>query len=172
MSAEKPPYLVLRKERAKADWKLQPRPGVRNNGRKVLVNELYAASEEHAREVEWSAGPEDGKTPVVVTGAGGLEVSTFTHEAAQDRHKHTAATEIYTVLEGTMRMRLGEVGETVTLSAGDELIVLPGTVHEVLNDAAEPFLARVHAAGCRGDEDKYVEHEGEWRRWSELKGKR
>lgn len=172
MSVEKPPYLVLRKERVKADWKLKARPGARNNGRKVLVNRIYEATEEHARDAEWAAGPEGGRTPVVETGAGGLEVSTFTHEAAQDRHKHLVATEVYTVLEGTMRMRLGDAGETVALAAGDEVVVMPGTAHEVLNDEAGPFLARVHAVGCRGDEDKYVERGGEWRRWSELREER
>ncbi len=171
MEAAKPPYLVLRKEKVEADWKLKPRPGARNNGRKVLVNSLYEKTEEHARESEWEAGPEDGRTPVVVTGVGGLEVSTFTHEAAQDCHKHLAATEVYTVLEGTMRMRLGEAGEVVTLAAGDEVVVLPGTAHEVLNEEGEPFLARVHAVNCRGDADKYVEREGAWRPVSELKGK-
>jgi len=163
MSDAKPPYLLLRKERAKADWKLRARPGARNNGRKVLVNEIYEATEEHAREAEWRAGPEDGRTPVVETGAGGLEVSTFTHEAAQDCHKHLVATEVYTVLEGTMRMRLGEAGDEVVLAAGDEVVVLPGTPHEVLTAEAEPFLARVHAVNCHGDADKYVERGGEWR---------
>ena len=169
MDAAKPPYLVLRKEAAKADWKLEPRPGARNNGRKVLVNRLYAETEEHARSPVWEAGPEGGKTPVVETGAGGLEVSTFTHEAAQDCHKHLAATEIYTVLEGTMRMRLGEAGETVVLGAGDEVVVLPGTPHEVLTGEGEPFLARVHAVNCRGDADKYVERGGVWCSVRELK---
>lgn len=162
MSSAKPPYLVLRKEAAKADWKLRARPGARNNGRKVLVNRLYERTEEHAQRPEWEAGPEDGRTPVVETGAGGLEVSTFTHEAAQDRHKHLVATEIYTVLEGTMRVRLGEAGDEVVLAGGDELIVLPGTPHEVLPAESEPFLARVHAVNCHGDADKYVERDGRW----------
>lgn len=167
-----PPYLLLRGAAARADWKLRPRPGARNNGRKVLVNRIYEATEEPARRTVWEAGPEGGKTPVVETGAGGLEVSTFTHEAAQDCHKHLAATEIYTVLEGTMRIRLGEPGETVVLGAGDEVIVMPGTAHEVLTDAAAPFLARVHAVNCGGDADKYVRSGGEWRRVSELREKR
>ena len=163
MDSAKPPYLVLRKEAAKADWKLRSRPGAKNNGRKVLVNRLYDLTEEHAQSPEWEAGPEGGKTPVVETGAGGLEVSTFTHEAAQDCHKHEAATEIYVVLEGRMRMRLGEAGGPVVLAAGDELIVLPGTAHEVLPEEGEPFLARVHTVNHHGGGDKYVKRGGEWR---------
>ena len=168
MDDAKPPYLVLRREKVKADWKLKRRAGARNNGRKVLVNRLYAETEEHARSPAWAAGPEAGKTPVVETGAGGLEVSTITHEAAQDYHKHLLATEVYTVLEGTMRMRLGEPGESVVLAAGDEVIVLPGTAHEVLNEDGEPFLARVHAVNSHGDADKYVKLDGEWRPVREL----
>ena len=40
-------------------------------------------------------------------------------------------------------------------AAGDEVIVLPGTVHQVL-ESGVAFLTRVHAISCHGPRDKYV----------------
>ena len=44
---------------------------------------------------------------------------------------------------------------------GDELIILPGTVHEVLRQR-KPFLARLHAINCHGKQDKYVRGRNRW----------
>jgi len=38
-------YLVLRKTGVESDWKLRVQPKEDNNGRKVLVNEIYPAKE-------------------------------------------------------------------------------------------------------------------------------
>jgi len=154
------PYLVLRKECVKSDWKLKVQLKEKNNGRKVLVNEIYPSKEVHAQNPEWKPSTETDKTPIVETGFGGVEVATFTHEAGQDCHKHFIGTEIYTVLEGTMCIRLEEK-EEIVLEAGDELIVFPNTTHEVLIDGT-PFLTRVHSIDCFGDKDKYVKKNGEW----------
>ena len=162
MASERISHLVLRKEQAKADWKLRVQPRKRNNGRKVLVNEIYPSKEFHARETEWKPGLQTGKSPVIETGAGGVEVATFTHEAGQDCHKHLIATEIYTVLEGRMQMRIDETDPPLVLEAGDEVIILPNTAHEVL-PGVDSFLARVHSINCHGDRDKYVRSNGEWR---------
>jgi quercetin dioxygenase-like cupin family protein len=152
-------HIVLKKDNVKADWRLHIQPKEKNNGRKVLVNEIYPSKESHIQVPVWKPGAETDKTPVLETGFGGVEVATFTHEAGQDCHKHFIGMEIYTVLEGTMRM---EVDQTlVTLEAGDEIIVLPNTVHEVLPDGT-PFLTRVHSINCYGDRDKYVDRNGEW----------
>lgn len=160
MSSEKISHLVLRKKIVEDDWKLK-KPREINNGRKVLVNDIYQKTELRAQEPEWEFGPETGKTPVIETGIGGIEVATFTHEAGQDCHKHIIATEIYTVLKGTMLMRINEKDPPLALEAGDEVIVLPNTVHEVLPDDTS-FLTRVHAIDCYGDRDKYVKRNGEW----------
>lgn len=158
-------YIVLKKDNVKADWKLHVQSN--NNGRKVLVNGIYPSKESHIQVPEWKPGPktdkipvpEKDKTPVLETGFGGIEVATFTHEAGQDCHKHLIGTEIYTVLEGTMWMKVDQT--LVTLEAGDEIIVLPNTVHEVLHEVLPdgtpvPFLTRVHSINCHGDRDKYV----------------
>ena len=161
MASERISHLVLRKEQVKADWKLRVQPKEKNNGRKVLVNEIYLSKEFHAQETEWKPGLQTDKSPVFETGAGGVEVSTFTHEAGQDCHKHLIATEIYTVLEGRMQMRIDETEPPLMLEAGDEVVILPNTVHEVLPDG-DSFLTRVHSINCYGDRDKYVRSNGKW----------
>ena len=161
MTRERISHLVLRKESVKADWRLYVRPKESNNGRKVLVNEIYPSSEAHAQEAEWASGSQTDKSPVFETGFGGLEVATFTHEAGQDCHKHLIATEIYTVLEGRMQIRVEEMEPPLVLEAGDEIIILPNTVHEVLANG-DSFLTRVHSINCYGDRDKYVRRNGEW----------
>ena len=160
MSMKAVPYIVLKKTLLEADWKLSVQPREKNNGRKVLVNELYPAKEIDAQDREWAPGPETDKTPVVVTGIGGVEVATFTHEAGQDCHKHLIGTETYTVLDGVMRMRLEEQ-VIVELQVGDEIVIFPGTVHEVVTDGVR-FLTRVHSINCYGDKDKYVKREQDW----------
>ena len=161
MASERISHLVLRKEKVKADWKLHVQPEEENNGRKVLVNEIYISKEFHAQETEWEPGSQTDKSPVFETGFGGVEVSTFTNEAGQDCHKHLIATEIYTVLEGRMRMRIDETDPPLMLESGDEVIILPNTVHEVL-PGSDSFLTRVHSINCYGDRDKYVKRNGKW----------
>ena len=155
------PYLVLGKTEVEADWKLHVLPKVKNNGRKVLVNEIYPKTEVEAIKNEWNSVPLPDKTPVVVTGIGGIEVATFTQEAGQDCHKHLIGTEIYTVLSGEMKIRLNEEEPPVTLSQGDEIVIFPGTVHEVLPEGSQ-FLTRVHSINCYGDKDKYVKKGQNW----------
>jgi quercetin dioxygenase-like cupin family protein len=160
MNSEAISHLVLKKEYVNSDWKLHV-PKENNNGRKHVVNEIYPKKEVPAQEFEWRPNPEMDRTPVLVTGLGGVEVATFTHEAGQDCHKHLIATEIYTVLEGTMLMRIDEKNPPLKLEAGDEVVVLPNTVHEVLPEGTS-FLTRVHSINCYGDRDKYVKRDGEW----------
>jgi quercetin dioxygenase-like cupin family protein len=152
-------YLVLKKQAVQGDWKLHLAPRTQNNGRKVLVSEVYPAREYLAHDPEWKPGSPQDKTPVVETGYGGVEVATFTDEAGQDCHKHLIGTEIYTVLEGKMTIRLAEA--ELELEQGDEVIVFPDTPHEVLAKGTR-FLARVHSINCQGDRDKYVLKNQQW----------
>jgi mannose-6-phosphate isomerase-like protein (cupin superfamily) len=143
-------HVILRKDVVKRDWK---------NGRKVLVNEIYPKTEKPIENAEWEFGPQGGHTPVLETGYGGVEVGTFTEKTSQDRHRHLACTEIYTVIEGTMTITIGD--EDIVLQSGDEIIVLPGVIHKVL-DNKKSFLTRVHAINCHGTRDKYIEKNGVW----------
>lgn len=173
-------HMVLRKSVVQRDWKLADvEDPARNNGRKHAVTGLWANKERPISDSEWTFEPEGGLTPVLETGAGGLEIATCTEEANQDRHRHLVSTEIYTVLKGTLRIFIDDAGP-IELAAGDEIVILPGTVHQVIQEPPrarprdpeeEPeLLVRVHALECHGDEDKYVqlEKEGPWERWSGL----
>jgi len=165
-------HLILRMDVVQRDWKLAKTDGGRNNGRKHLVKTLWPAKERPAITPEWSFDPEDGLTPVLETGEGGIEIATFTEDAVQDRHKHLVSTEIYIVLRGTLKMLIND-GEPVELSAGDEVIVLPGTIHEILRTSPNEksnLLVRVHALNAQGDNDKFVQMQpgGTWSRWSDL----
>jgi quercetin dioxygenase-like cupin family protein len=180
-------HVVLRKRIVKRDWKLVL-PTARNNGRKYLVKELYGDSERPIGDPEWQPGtkytgvplPEDEKTPVLVTGDGGTEIATFTEKANQDRHQHHVSMETYTVLKGVLRILINDEGP-LELSAGDEVIIRPGTVHEIVTEmparerllgwfSRPALIVRVHATQCYGETDKYVQLErgGEWRRLSDL----
>ena len=54
-----------------------------------------------------------------------------------------------------------EQSAILELGPGDEIIVFPGTVHEILPEDTQ-FLMRVHSIDCHGDADKYVERNGNW----------
>jgi hypothetical protein len=65
------------------------------------------------------------------------------------------------------------------LNALDEVVVLPGTIHEVIqkkpNQTRAKFeefdlLVRVHSINCLGETDKYVqvEQDSEWICWQDL----
>lgn len=167
MSAH-PKHVVLRRSAVLLDWKLS-QPATENNGRKHVVTELWERTERPVADAEWAAGQPGEKTPVLVTGQGGIEIATFTEQAGQDRHVHRIATEIYMVLAGTLKMLIEDEGP-LELTAGDEVIVLPGTVHEILRWSSSALLVRVHAFPCFGDGDKYVQLDasGPWHCWKDL----
>lgn len=153
-------HVVLRKDVVNRDWRISVQPKEKNNGRKVLVNEIFPKTEKHIENPEWEFAPQEGQTPVLETGYGGVEIATFTEKAGQDRHKHLVSMEIYTVIEGAMTIRIGD-SNNVVLQSGDEIVVLPGVIHEVL-DMGTSFLTRVHAINCHGPRDKYTEENGVW----------
>lgn len=143
-----------------------------NNGRKILATDVMSKfGEVEINDPLW-------RVPAVLpTGLGGLEVATFTEFAGQDRHKHGVSTEIYTVLKGTMLIYINDEGPH-ELNAMDEVIIFPGTIHEVVQkkrrarDPGEGFelLVRVHALNCHGVDDKFVQlaPNDEWHCWSKL----
>jgi mannose-6-phosphate isomerase-like protein (cupin superfamily) len=143
-----------------------------NNGRRVCATEVLQRFGEYQID-----NPHWMPPAILPTGNGGFEIGTLTEFAAQDRHKHESAIEIYTVLAGRMEIYIDDAGPHA-LDAGDEVVILPGAIHEVIQKKRRPrgpgetfeLLVRVHAIGCRGADDKFVQLEagGEWRRWSEL----
>ncbi len=101
------------------------------------------------------------------TGDGGYEIATLTERTTQDRHKHAKGVEIYHIIRGQVGISINDA-EPYTLCSGDEIIVLPGTVHEIVGGT--DLIARVHSFYCYGGDDKFVQVEksGPWKKWSSL----
>jgi quercetin dioxygenase-like cupin family protein len=67
---------------------------------------------------------------------------------ASTRHRHAAQHELYVLLEGTGRIRVGE--ELLTLEPLSALVVDPDTVRQAFNDTAEDALWLVVGAPPEG----------------------
>jgi mannose-6-phosphate isomerase-like protein (cupin superfamily) len=142
-----------------------------NNGRKVFATSVMPHKGETVIDSEiWTA------PAIYPTGDGGIEIATITEFCSQDRHLHNRATEIYTVLKGQLGMFINDK-EIPVLNPGDEIVVLPGTIHQVRNPScmlekkdAFDVVVRVHSICCYGEDDKYVQMQqgGKWIKWSTL----
>ena len=141
-------HVIIRKEKAASDERLS-KPN--KNGRKILANKIRPDKSLPIQKPEWDPPKPGEKSQILETGRGGLEVATFNEKTSQKPHKHLIATEIYIVLAGEMQIRIE--GKIVNLRQGDEIVVLPGTTHEIISTGT--FLARVHSVNCHGDNDKY-----------------
>ena len=62
----------------------------------------------------------------------GARLWRLTPGQASTRHRHTAQTELYVILEGTGRMRVGE--DLLTLESLSTVLVEPDTVRQLFND--------------------------------------
>lgn len=164
-------HMIIRYSDAINDPKLKL---ANNNGRKFLVNEIYEDRECHIQEgldssypdfVIWKPNYAD-KVPILKVGFGGTEVATFTEQAKQDRHKHLLGIEFYTILEGTMKIKIDD--KEIELNEKDEAIILPNTIHEIIAENSK-FVTRVHSANCYGDNDKYIEVDGKWKLAKKIK---
>ena len=67
---------------------------------------------------------------------------------ASTRHRHAVQQELYVVLEGTGRIRVGE--ELLTLEPLSALVVEPDTVRQAFNDTTEDALWLVVGAPPEG----------------------
>lgn len=141
------PALLVTLDAVKKDPALKP--GGRGD-RKILVTALLPETEVEAVKLSWSAGGESSRIPVQVMKD--TELALFNHHARQTRHWHNSATEIYVVLEGEMIILVE--GKPHQLSAGDMIVVNPGTEHEVLPKGTE-FLCGVVSVHCGGKADKH-----------------
>lgn len=59
---------------------------------------------------------------------------------ASTKHRHTTQTELYVVLEGTGRMRIGDDAEPLTLAPLSAVLVEPDDVRQVFNDTDSEVL--------------------------------
>ena len=142
------PALLVKLELLKRDPALGPG---KRGARKILVTELYPERETEVVKVVWNPPVGAERCPVQVTE--NIEVAIFTQNVVQDRHFHKIGTEIYTVLEGEMRIEVEE--KDYVLLAGDMIVVNPGAVHEVKPEGTN-FLCRVVTSNCIGSSDKYL----------------
>lgn len=118
--------------------------------RKLLVTSLYR-NEQSVSEPIWE--PPRGDGPCAVQKMSDTECAVFNHRAEQHRHHHEFATELYMVLEGSMRIEVER--REYTLAAGDMIVVNPGSRHEV-RPSGTSFLCRVVTVDCGGSADKHL----------------
>jgi len=134
----------------KVDYALQE--GQRG-ARKIIVTEVFEMSECEATTEVWEppSTATSRKCPVQV--AANFEMAVFNHTTSQDRHYHAKATEIYTLLEGSMEIEVD--GKDLNLLPGDSCIVNPFAVH-LVKSSQVPFLCQVVAVNSAGVLDKYI----------------
>ena len=89
----------------------------------------------------WLAGPWDSDLGVSLG---------FATTGVDEPHVHTRLTEIYLVARGTSSLRVES--ETITLAAGDVLIVEPGEAHTFVATSADYLHFVLHVPGLTGDE--------------------
>ena len=74
----------------------------------------------------------------------------YANEGVNEPHAHTRITEIYLVARGTSVMRVDQ--QTITLQAGDVIIVEPGEAHTFLSNSPDYFHFVIHTPGLAGEE--------------------
>ena len=143
------PYIWVRKSDAEADSRMREKG---NKGRRVVALELIPEFSHPLETCRWQPPLKGAKSWIFESGDKCFEASTFNHLTKQDRHFHKEATEIYTVLDGQMSIKIKD--DLIVLDQSDEIIIFPNTWHQVLG--GENFLARVHTINCHGENDKYT----------------
>jgi mannose-6-phosphate isomerase-like protein (cupin superfamily) len=93
----------------------------------------------------WYAGPWNSSLPLSVG---------YATAGIDEPHMHTAITEIYLIAQGTAQIRIEQV--TVTLAAGDMLVLEPGEAHTFLSSSPDYLHFVIHTPGIAG-EDAHAE---------------
>jgi mannose-6-phosphate isomerase-like protein (cupin superfamily) len=89
----------------------------------------------------WCVGPWNSDLAVSVG---------YANVGVDEPHVHTRITEIYMVARGTSEMRIDR--ETITLRAGDVIVVEPGEAHTFLSSSPDYSHFVAHVPGLSGDE--------------------
>ncbi|HEU4785450.1 MAG TPA: AraC family ligand binding domain-containing protein [Ktedonobacterales bacterium] len=93
----------------------------------------------------WYVGPWNSSLPVSVG---------YATTGIDEPHVHSVVTEIYLVAQGTAQIRIEQV--TVTVSAGDMLVLEPGEAHTFLSSSPDYLHFVIHTPGIAG-EDAHAE---------------
>jgi quercetin dioxygenase-like cupin family protein len=150
LRANQPPVFIIPIKSIEDDNQLQKEGA---GSRKLLVTELWDSIEETTTKCHWLP-PNEGEMNQVLQTTN-IELGVFTHRASEDRHFHKQGTEIYSVLDGEMNIKVND--DVYTLQRGDTIVVRPGTVHKILKN--KPFLCKVINANCHGTIDKVLAEE-------------
>ena len=89
----------------------------------------------------WYAGPWNSDLTISVG---------YANAGIDDPHVHSRLTEIYLVARGESVMRVEH--ETVTLQAGDMIVIEPGEAHTFLSSTPDYFHFVIHTPGFQGTE--------------------
>src|ERR1700760_914464 len=80
-----------------------------------------------------------------------LAEATVAPGGATAEHYHPRSEELYYFVAGEGRMRLAQAESEVT--AGDCVVIPPGTVHKLFNDGSEPLVLLCCCAPAYSDDD-------------------
>jgi mannose-6-phosphate isomerase-like protein (cupin superfamily) len=88
----------------------------------------------------WYAGPWDSNLLISIG---------FANKGINEPHVHSRITEIYLVVRGTAEIRVEK--KTISLSAGDMIVVDPGEAHTFLSSSSDYYHFVIHTPGLTGD---------------------
>jgi mannose-6-phosphate isomerase-like protein (cupin superfamily) len=92
----------------------------------------------------WYVGPWNSDLPIAIG---------YANAGIDEPHVHAQITEIYVVARGTSEIRIEQ--ETITLQAGDLLIVEPGEAHTFLSNSPDYFHVVLHTPALSGAESRH-----------------
>ncbi len=98
---------------------------------------------EHANRSDdkgWYVGPWNSDLAVSVG---------FANRGIDQPHVHSRITEIYLVVRGSAEIRVEQ--QTLSLSAGDMLIIDPGEAHTFLSSSPDYYHFVIHTPGLSGE---------------------
>jgi mannose-6-phosphate isomerase-like protein (cupin superfamily) len=73
----------------------------------------------------------------------------YATEGLNEPHLHRQMTEVYLVARGSSQLRVGE--QTVTLAAGDIVVLEPGEPHTFLSSTEDYFHSVLHTPALEGE---------------------
>jgi len=89
----------------------------------------------------WYVGPWNSELPIAIG---------YANAGIDEPHVHAQITEIYIVAHGASEIRIEQ--ETITLQAGDLLVVEPGEAHTFLSNSPDYFHVVLHTPALSGDQ--------------------
>ncbi len=89
----------------------------------------------------WYVGPWSSELPIAIG---------YANAGIDEPHMHKRITEIYLVARGTSQIRVDQA--TITLQAGDMIIIEPGEAHTFLSNSLDYFHIVLHTPALSGDD--------------------